>query len=197
MRPRLLLVLAVLAVLGLVATAVGGRRYRGPRHPRSAGSTDGSGGNRSAAAERPGHALRRPRRLVHGRAADPVDARRAVGCLRSTRNYPAQLAQLLPSTTGSTSAVRAPTTGDITGSQELFGPTLPPQLDAVTADTDLVTIGIGGNDDRVFTQLVSGSQPAGLIASVGAPAHGWPTSWPQVQAPSLPTPSWRWSATHA
>lgn len=80
---------------------------------------------------------------------DPV----ADGCLRSSVNYPALVADELGyaltdvSCSGATTAnLRAPqptTTGDV-----------PPQLDALEEDTALVTVGLGGNDDEVFARLI-------------------------------------------
>ena len=47
-------------------------------------------------------------------------------------------------------------TRDLTRVQRTFGDArIPPQLRAVTADTDLVTLGIGGNDLDLFSTLVS------------------------------------------
>ena len=65
------------------------------------------------------------------------------GCLRSTRNYPSLFAEragireFVDVTCGGARTV------DMTGPQ--IAPT-PPQFDALTADTDLVTLSIGGND---------------------------------------------------
>jgi lysophospholipase L1-like esterase len=66
-------------------------------------------------------------------------------CGRSPVNYPHLLAKDLGVEKLTDVSCGGATTADITGSQK----GLPPQLDAVTADTDLVTIGIGGNDYRV------------------------------------------------
>lgn len=71
-------------------------------------------------------------------------------CLRSTANYPALVAGALSGRatgTGGPVFVDATCGGarttDLTGAQ-LAG--IPPQFDALTADTDLVTLSIGGND---------------------------------------------------
>ena len=77
------------------------------------------------------------------------------GCLRSTNNYPALVAAGLPGTklvdvscssAASTSLVGVQRTND--------GGVVPPQFDALTEDTDLVTVGIGGNDDKLFATLI-------------------------------------------
>jgi lysophospholipase L1-like esterase len=74
-------------------------------------------------------------------------------CLRSTRNYPALLAaELDAGNVVDVSCAGATTAGILTPSTVSQLP-VPAQLDAVTADTDLVTVGIGGNDDGLTTQL--------------------------------------------
>jgi lysophospholipase L1-like esterase len=79
----------------------------------------------------------------------------AGGCLRSDHDYPALVARQLhvPSFTDvSCSAAR---TADLSSAQHTFGDTrVPPQLDALTTDTDLVTLGIGGNDFGLFGTVV-------------------------------------------
>ncbi|GHF61960.1 lysophospholipase L1-like esterase [Amycolatopsis bartoniae] len=93
----------------------------------------------------------------------PLQRLDPLGCLRSTSDYPAQLALrlLVPSFTD-VSCSGADTT-DMTAPQQVTLGTNPPQLDALRADTDLVTLGIGGNDYGVFGTLV-GTCP-GLRAS--------------------------------
>src|SRR5262249_44837401 len=46
---------------------------------------------------------------------------------------------------------------------------LPPQLDAVTRDTDLVTIGLGGNDLRLFSRLLVGCIRQDAATASGSP----------------------------
>ncbi|WP_162002548.1 SGNH/GDSL hydrolase family protein [Streptomyces sp. CB01881] len=70
------------------------------------------------------------------------------GCARSAVNYPSLVAKSLGLADGqfrdvSCSGAR---TGDLTGSQQTDGGANPPQLDALTPATRLVTVGIGGND---------------------------------------------------
>lgn len=64
-------------------------------------------------------------------------------CLRSTRNYPALLARDIGSGGFSDVTCGGARTIDMTVPQI---PQTPPQFDALTADTDLVTLSIGGND---------------------------------------------------
>ncbi|MFB8199320.1 SGNH/GDSL hydrolase family protein [Kitasatospora purpeofusca] len=70
------------------------------------------------------------------------------GCSRSAVNYPSLVAQALGLAGErfrdvSCSGAR---TGDLTGAQSTEGGVNPPQLDALTPATRLVTLGIGGND---------------------------------------------------
>lgn len=68
-----------------------------------------------------------------------------LGCFRSTRNYASVVAERLGAALTDVTCGGA-TTEDMTAPQDvLFGPN-PPQLDALGAGTDLVTLTIGGND---------------------------------------------------
>ncbi|MBC7306309.1 MAG: SGNH/GDSL hydrolase family protein [Dietzia sp.] len=98
------------------------------------------------ATERPGPVVTRYVALGDSFAAlGPTDAPTSgpEACLRSTRNYPALLAgdigpgEFVDVTCGGARTV------DMTAPQ-IAG--TPPQFDALTADTDLVTLSIGGND---------------------------------------------------
>ena len=96
----------------------------------------------------------------------PLDPGASLLCLRSSRNYPhviaaATGARLVDVTCG------AAETRHFTTSQY---PGVAPQLDAVTADTDLVTMTIGGNDSGVFIGAILACGSAG-IATLG---HGSP-----------------------
>ena len=75
----------------------------------------------------------------------------ANGCFRSSHNYPALVAADLDTKVEDHSCGGA-TTADLSRSQH---PDVPPQLDALGADTRLVTFGMGGNDGQVFNQLVN------------------------------------------
>jgi lysophospholipase L1-like esterase len=79
----------------------------------------------------------------------------AGGCARSDHNYPSLVARRLGVRTFRDVTCSGATTADLTRAQHPFqGSTVPPQLRAVTEDTDLVTIGIGGNDLDLFGTLV-------------------------------------------
>lgn len=72
-------------------------------------------------------------------------------CLRSDHNYPSLVAEeLAPDTFVDVTCSGADT--DDMGKPQFMD--VPAQLDAVTADTDLVTLGIGGNDFSLFAKLV-------------------------------------------
>jgi lysophospholipase L1-like esterase len=73
-------------------------------------------------------------------------------CLRSTGNYPHLLAARLPVRKLVDVSCSGADTADVRRPQ-LAG--IPPQLDAVTPRTDLVTIGLGGNDDELFGRLLA------------------------------------------
>lgn len=162
MRPRVLLALVVLTVLGLVAVVV----------ERTGGSAESPAGGEptpqaTARAPLPPGPVDRYVALGDSYTAGPLipwvrNARPA--CLRSTRNYPAVLAQLLDVGTLIDASCSGADTGDVRAPRRSFGPPVPPQLDAVTADTDLVTVGIGGNDSDLFTTLVGGVRPTDVRA---------------------------------
>jgi lysophospholipase L1-like esterase len=67
------------------------------------------------------------------------------GCLRSTSNYPKLAARQLGLTLKDVTCSGADTS-DMTSPQETDLGTAPPQFDALTADTSVVTLQIGGND---------------------------------------------------
>nr|WP_239521462.1 SGNH/GDSL hydrolase family protein [Blastococcus saxobsidens] len=88
----------------------------------------------------------------------PPDLTAPPQCLRSTRNYPHVIAaaigaQLTDVTCGGAD------TGDDRGAQY---PGVAPQLDALSRDTQLVTMTIGGNDSSVFINSILQCGAAGL-----------------------------------
>jgi lysophospholipase L1-like esterase len=68
-----------------------------------------------------------------------------LGCARSSVNYPHDLAAALGVGLSDASCTAA-VTADMTAPQSTLGGSNPPQFDSLTPDTDLVTVGIGGND---------------------------------------------------
>ena len=85
------------------------------------------------------------------------------GCARSRDNYPAFLADWLDVASYTDVTCSAAVTADLYEPMTMFdGNTARPQLDAVTAETDLVTIGIGGNDFSIYDSLIQCQGGAGL-----------------------------------
>jgi len=96
----------------------------------------------------------------------PTDPTASLLCLRSSRNYPhviaaATSARFVDVTCG------AAETKHFTTSQY---PGVPPQVDAVGADTDLITMTIGGNDSSVFIGAILACGSAGILTL----GHGSP-----------------------
>jgi lysophospholipase L1-like esterase len=77
------------------------------------------------------------------------------GCARSRDNYPAFLADWLGVSSYTDVTCSAATTADLYAPMVMYnGETTGPQLDAVSAGTDLVTLGIGGNDFGIYDALI-------------------------------------------
>ena len=91
-------------------------------------------------------------------------------CLRSGANYPALVAKAMPGTTLTDVSCGGATTADTTTPQVGHGgDTVPPQFDALKPTTDLVTIGLGGNDEGLFGNLVVGCVEKAASDPTGAP----------------------------
>ena len=75
------------------------------------------------------------------------------GCLRSVGNYPALVADRLDATLVDVSCSGASTTS-IFAAQRFPDNKRPPQLDSLAEETDLVTLGIGANDFRYFSEMI-------------------------------------------
>lgn len=91
-------------------------------------------------------------------------------CLRSDHNYPSLVARALGFAKFSDVSCSAATIADMAAPQRvLFGQNAP-QLDAVTPDASLVTIGIGGNDVG-YTSTIYTCAALSLTAPKGAPCH--------------------------
>jgi lysophospholipase L1-like esterase len=96
----------------------------------------------------------------------PSDPNASLLCLRSSRNYPHVIAaqtgaRLVDVTCG------AAETKHFTSAQY---PGVPPQVNALRADTDLVTMTIGGNDSGVFIGAILACGSAGIVTL----GHGSP-----------------------
>ena len=89
----------------------------------------------------------------------PLDLTAPPQCLRSTRNFSHVIA-------GQIGAQLADVTCGAAETSHFFEPqygNVPPQLDAVKADTQLVTMTIGGNDSGVFINAILSCGTAGLL----------------------------------
>jgi lysophospholipase L1-like esterase len=79
----------------------------------------------------------------------------AGGCARSDHNYPSLVADDLDVKKFVDVSCSGAKTRDLTGVQRPFGDSrVPPQLRALTPDTTLVSLGIGGNDLDLFATLI-------------------------------------------
>jgi lysophospholipase L1-like esterase len=83
----------------------------------------------------------------------------APGCLRSRDNYPAVVAAALGATLTDVTCSSARTAHLTDTRQGTFAGSVPPQLDALGPDTDLVTVTIGANDFNLFTTALSCTNP--------------------------------------
>jgi lysophospholipase L1-like esterase len=96
----------------------------------------------------------------------PSDPTAPPECARSTSNYPHDLA-------AATAAQLTDVTCGAAQTKDYFSaqyPGVPPQLDAVRADTQLITMTIGGNDNNVFIDTIVECGSAGLsTAGQGSP----------------------------
>ena len=76
----------------------------------------------------------------------PNQSLNPLGCLRSDHNYPHLVQPGLTTATLADVSCSGATTNDMFAAQSTSAGTNPPQLNALTADTRVVTLGIGGND---------------------------------------------------
>jgi lysophospholipase L1-like esterase len=96
----------------------------------------------------------------------PPDPNAPVNCLRSTRNYPHVIAGRTGANLHDVTCGAAETKDYFTAQYQ----NVPPQLDALSQDTQLVTMTIGGNDSGVFINTILQCGTAGLsTAGQGSP----------------------------
>jgi lysophospholipase L1-like esterase len=76
----------------------------------------------------------------------PNQSLNPLGCLRSDHNYPHLVQPGLTTASLSDVSCSGATTNDMFNAQSTSAGTNPPQLNALTTDTRVVTLGIGGND---------------------------------------------------
>jgi lysophospholipase L1-like esterase len=89
----------------------------------------------------------------------PLDLSASPLCARSTANYPHIVAAAIGANFTDATCGGAQTK-DFAGSQY---PGVAPQLNAVHADTDLVTLTIGGNDSNTFISAILACGSAGIV----------------------------------
>jgi lysophospholipase L1-like esterase len=82
----------------------------------------------------------------------PTDTSNA--CLRSGVNYPALIAAAMPGTELTDVSCSGAATENMTIPQRGMTGSVPPQFDALRRGTDLVTVGLGGNDDGLFSAVL-------------------------------------------
>ncbi|MEU0470071.1 SGNH/GDSL hydrolase family protein [Amycolatopsis sp. NPDC006131] len=90
----------------------------------------------------------------------PSDPDASPLCLRSSRNYPHVLADEIGASLTDVTCGAAETRHFSTAQY----PGVPPQLDAVEAGTDLITMTIGGNDSGVFIGALLACGSTGILA---------------------------------
>lgn len=159
--------MALIPVLGMVAALVLG----GPASAAPAGSGPGSGGYVA---------------LGDSYAAGPlIPDQVSASCARSNANYPSLVAASLQPASFTDVSCSGATTADMNRSQTgiPFGPPPPPQLDALSASTTLVTLTIGGNDIG-FAGIGTTCALFSVLLPIGAPceAHYTAGGSDQLQA---------------
>jgi lysophospholipase L1-like esterase len=102
-----------------------------------------------------------------GPLISPSDAGAPALCLRSTANYPHDTATALGLSLTDASCSGA-TVSDMTSSQYAW---TAPQFNALSANTSVVSLGIGGNDNNTFITAVAGCAALGSLdpINIGAP----------------------------
>lgn len=135
---------------------------------------EGSDGSDAAAAVPAADSVQRYVALGDSFTAAPFvpNVIEAEGCYRSTSNYPSVVARSLPNAEFVDASCSGADTTHMTRPQEtMAGGKVAPQFEALTEDTDLVTVGIGGNDFNVFYQVVSRCPEVARSAPNGAPCR--------------------------
>ena len=80
----------------------------------------------------------------------------AYGCYRSSNNYPQLVAAALHIDDLQDRSCSGAQTRDLPGSQTTArGMSVPPQFEALSSDTDLVTVGIGANNHRLYAKMAT------------------------------------------
>ena len=138
---------AVVLLAASVATACGDL----PAPPTGSAASDPSTAPSTQAQPPNAPAGSGPRYVAMGdsAAAAPLvpDQAQPLGCFKSTNDYPSVLARRIGAASFTDVTCSGARTEDLLSrSQTIRNGTVPPQLDAVASDTQLVTVTIGGND---------------------------------------------------
>ncbi|WP_298754570.1 SGNH/GDSL hydrolase family protein [uncultured Nocardioides sp.] len=170
-RPLRLRSLAPVLLLALAAPALAGCADDGRAEPAS----DRTSGATSAPSLEPSVGTGEyPRYVALGDSytAAPLvpETDAGDGCLRSSGNYPSLVAAAFKGTVLADVSCSGADTTSLIGVQRTFdGAAQPAQLDAVTEDTSLVTLSIGGNDFGLFSALVGGCAQLAQTDPDGSP----------------------------
>jgi lysophospholipase L1-like esterase len=97
----------------------------------------------------------------------PLQQPNPLGCLRSDHDYPSVIAAALGVSTFRDASCSGATTDNMTAPQNVTPGPNPPQFDRLDAQTQLVTVGIGGNDIG-FEQIAATCATA---SPAGTPCH--------------------------
>ncbi|MBV9845390.1 MAG: SGNH/GDSL hydrolase family protein [Kutzneria sp.] len=101
----------------------------------------------------------------------PLQRLDPVGCGRSTNNYPARLAARIGLAHYTDVSCGGATTANMITPQSVLLGVNGPQFNALSAETDLVTLGIGGNDYQVFGNAVNVCPTLRASDPTGAPCQ--------------------------
>jgi lysophospholipase L1-like esterase len=97
------------------------------------------------------------------------------GCLRSTNDYPADVASAVGASSFTNVSCAGAATADMTAPQSVTLGTNPPEFSALSPSTTLVTLGIGGNDIG-FVGIVETCAKESLFNPFGSPCRNHYTS---------------------
>lgn len=93
-------------------------------------------------------------------------------CRRSSNNYPSILAEALAVASFTDVTCSGARTLDVTADQvRPDGVPVPPQIEALSRETDLVTVSIGGNDESVFNSIVTTCPQVAQEDPTGSPCR--------------------------
>lgn len=98
----------------------------------------------------------------------PDETGTPAGCLRSTHNYPSLVAGGIGAASFTDISCQGATTANMAGSQQVPLGTNPPQLNALSSSTTVVTLGIGGNDIG-FASIIINCTALSLTSPFGSP----------------------------